>query len=610
MLPGPLAPSQHSFLCSCNVLSAGVAVEQRQHDDQKRLSSREPDATTSERIFGVKLFAGVRPLSRTGVVRDAIAGFQLAAMNIPQALGYTKIAGTPVVTGLYTLLLPQLAFATFGSSRYLVVAADSATAAILASGLAGIAPLASERYLALAGTVALLTAVFLLLARLLKLGFLADFLSQTVLVGFLTGVGFQVGIAVLGEMLGIEIHSRRTITQLSEVFRNLPRTRALTVSLSFLVVATIIGFHRLAPKVPGSLIAVIGSTAASMIWNLAAHGVTIIGPVPGGLPALAPPALNWREIELLIPVAGSCFVMIVAQSSATARFYAVRHQQLLDEDADLIGLSAANAAAALSGTFVVDGSPTQTAMVESSGGQSQLAQITTAVLVALVLLFLTSPLQYLPRCVLGAVVFVIAIRLVDLQSMRDIKRESPGEFALALLTAAVVVLAGVEQAIVLAMVLSLLRVLHHSYHPQTGVLIADDHGWSGMSAPVAGAVTQPGMAIYRFGAPLFYANADRFSREIRELVGSAPSKLRWLIVDAEAITNIDYSASRMIRQLHAQLRQNGIEFALGRVAASLHSDLIRHHLVEVIGSHRIYFRLHDAVAAFAAHERTSAVERD
>jgi MFS superfamily sulfate permease-like transporter len=248
-------------------------------------------------------------------------------------------------------------------------------------------------------------------------------------------------------------------------------------------------------------------------------------------------------------------------------------------------------------------------MVESSGGQSQFAQLTTAGLVALVLLFLTRPLQYLPRCVLGSVVFVIAVRLVDLQSLRDIQRESPGEHALALLTAAVVVLLGVEQAIVLAMVLSLLRVLQHSYHPQTGVLVANAHGWSEMKPPIAGAVTQPGLAIYRFGAPLFYANAGRFSAEIRELVGAIPSKPRWLVVDAEAITNIDYTAARMVRQLHADLMQSGVEFALARVAASLHSDLIRHHLAEVVGPGRIYYRLHDAVTAFTATEEARTASK-
>src|SRR6516164_10451510 len=179
--------------------------------------------TSRDGIYSLKLFASIRPLSRTGAARDAFAGLQLAVMNIPQALGYTKIAGMPVVTGLYTLLLPQLAFAIFGSSRYLVVAADSATAAILAGGLAGMAPVASARYVALAGLVALITGGCLILARLLKLGFLADFLSQTVLVGFLTGVGFQVGIAVLGEMVGVPVDSRKTVGQFVQVIKRLPR---------------------------------------------------------------------------------------------------------------------------------------------------------------------------------------------------------------------------------------------------------------------------------------------------------------------------------------------------------------------------------------------------
>src|ERR1700727_2096206 len=170
---------------------------------------------------GPIIFRGLRPFDRAGAVRDSVAGIELAALSIPQALGYTSIAGTPAVTGFYTLLLPVLAFATFGSSRYLVVAADSATAAILAGGISGMAPPASAKYMALAGTVALLTAGFLLVARVLKLGFIADFLSQTVLVGFLTGVGFQIGIAVLGEMLGLEIHSRRTIVQMVQVLREL-----------------------------------------------------------------------------------------------------------------------------------------------------------------------------------------------------------------------------------------------------------------------------------------------------------------------------------------------------------------------------------------------------
>jgi len=557
------------------------------------------------------LFQGIRPLSRAGATRDALAGFQLAAMNIPQALGYTRIAGTPVVTGFYTLLLPLLAFAVFGSSRYLVVAADSATAAILAGGLAGMAPLASAHYVALAGMVALLTAVFLLLARILKLGFLADFLSQTVLVGFLTGVGFQVGIAVLGEMVGVEVTSRRTVGQLLEVFRSLPKIHLLTVIISTVVVTSIFAFSRIAPKVPGPLIAVVGAIAASAAWDFAGHGVTVVGPIAGGLPHLGLPDVRWKDILPLVGLAGSCFVMIVAQSAATARFYAARHQQKLDEDEDLIGLSAANTAAALSGTFVVNGSPTQTAMVESSGGQSQLAQVATAVVVALVLLFLTRPLQYLPRCVLGAIVFFIAVRLIDVQGLRDIHRESLGEYVLALFTAAVVVLVGVEQGILLAMVLSLLRVVGHSYRPHTGVFVgAEKEGWQRVPA-VPGTVTEPGLVVYRFGASLFYANASLFSREILGLVGSGPSPVRWLVVDAEAITNVDYTAARMMRQLHDEFVRRGVLLAFARVSSSLKADLDRHRLTEVIGPARLFDRLHDALAAFESwRDAASPAERD
>jgi sulfate permease, SulP family len=549
-----------------------------------------------------RMFSGVRPVTRESAIRDALAGFQLAAMNIPQALGYTKIAGTPVITGLYTLLFPLVAFAAFGSSRFLVVAADSATAAILAGGLGDLAPLASPRYVALAGTVALLTGGFLLIARLLKLGFLADFLSQTVLVGFLTGVGFQVGIAVLGELLGLEVHSRRSIGQLFEVVRDLPQLRMITPLISAVVVAVILGLRWLAPKMPGALIAVAGAIAASMFWDLAGHGVAVVGPVTGGLPRLGLPAMTWHDINQLVPIAGSCVVMIVAQSAATARFYAARHHQRLDEDADLIGLSAANAAAALSGTFVVDGSPTQTAMVEASGGQTQLAQIATAAVVAIVLLFLTKPLQYLPRCALGAIVFVIAARLVDLGGLRDIQRESPGEFVLALLTAAIVVLIGVEPAIILAMVLSLFRVLNHSYHPQTGVLVQGEQGLWETKPAVAEAFTEPGLVIYRFGAAVFYANAGLFAHEVRMLARG--SGVRWLVVDAEAITNVDYSAARILRDLNQDLKQINVEFSFARSAPSLRADLIRHRVIEVIGEERIFPRLHNATAAFRMSQRS------
>jgi sulfate permease, SulP family len=210
----------------------------------------------------MRLFDSLRPLNRSTMVRDTIAGVTLASMNIPQVLGYTRIAGTPVVTGLYTVLLPLVAFAAFGSSRHLVVAADSATAAIFSSSLSQTAVPASEKYMALAGMVALLTAGFLLLARIFKLGFLADFLSRTVLVGFLTGVGIQVGVAMLGDILGIALESHRTLVQAWEILQGLPRVNIPTLFLSALVAASILLGNRVAPRLPVSLIAVVGTRSA------------------------------------------------------------------------------------------------------------------------------------------------------------------------------------------------------------------------------------------------------------------------------------------------------------------------------------------------------------
>ena len=554
----------------------------------------------------MNLFRGLRPFKRAGAVRDMLAGVVLAAMDIPQVLGYSKIAGMPVVTGLYSLMLPLAAFAAFGSSRYLVVAADSATAAIFAGGVSGMATPAGTQYVALAGIVALLTAVILLLARLLRLGFIADFLSRTVLVGFLAGVGFQVGISVLSEMVGVPVDSRRPVVQLWEVIRGLPQAHLPTVALSVSVLGFALVLRRFAPKLPGALVAVVATIAASAVLDFAGHGIATIGPVSGGLPhlgwmgLLSLRAMSWQEAQRLITVSASCAVMILTQSAATSRIYAAKHNQEVNENIDLFGLSAANAAAALSGGFVVNGSPTQTAMMEDAGGQSQLAQVATAAVVALVLLFLTRPLEYLPTCVLGVLVFMVALRLIDLKALRDIRSQSPQEFALAVMTTAVVVLVGVEQGIVLAMVVSLLRVVQHSYHPHSGVLIADGSGTWKLVPVAPGVVTKPGLVLYRFGAALFYANAGRFLEEVSAVVQPMPSAVRWVVVDAEAMTHVDYSAARVVMALKTNLTEAGVELGFARLPWDLRAEFDRHRLTETIGPAHIFNRLHDAIAAFEA----------
>ena len=551
----------------------------------------------------LNLFDGIRPVTRSGALRDAVAGVTLASMNIPQVLGYTRIAGTPVVTGLYTVLLPVVLFAILGSSRHLVVAADSATAAILASSLSHMATPESPKYVALVGMVALQTAALLLVARIFKLGFLADFLSRTVLIGFLTGVGVQVAIAMLGDMLGVAEHSPRTLVQLWELLPELPRLHVPTLALSALVAGAILVCHRLVPRLPIALFVVVGTIAASAAFDLAGHGIAVIGPVPGGLPSLGFPDVSWRESLTVLPVAASCFVMIIAQSAATSRVFAVRHRERIDENSDILGLSAANAAAAVSGTFVVNGSPTQTAMADGAGARSQVAQLVFAGIVLLVLLFLTGPLQFLPRCVLASIVFTIALGMIDVPGLRDVLRESPGEFRLAALTAVAVVAIGVEQGILMAIALSLLRHVRHSYRPHTTVLATDTKGRREPVPATPGIETGPNLIVYRFGADLFYANSDRFVDEVRALVEHAPTPVRAFVVDASTTTDIDYSAARAVLDLIDDLKQRNVTLVFARASPYLRSDLDRHGITRAVGERWIFTSLHEALAALNLPER-------
>ncbi|HEX5398512.1 MAG TPA: SulP family inorganic anion transporter [Verrucomicrobiae bacterium] len=558
---------------------------------------------TATRQWQSPLFRGLLPFDKTRLWPDVLAGVSLAAMNIPQAMGYTKIAGMPAITGLYTLLLPLVAFAIFGGSRYLVVSADSATAAILAVGIAPLAVAGGSKYVALASLVALLTSGCLLVARLLRLGFLADFLSRTVLVGFLTGVGFQVSIAMLGGMLGIPVHSNHSVEQLRMVMDNLSDVHGATLMVSVGVVTAILVSHRVAPRLPGALFVVIAAIVLSVSLDFAGHGIQVIGPVPAGLPHLAIPTFSWDELRILLPTAGACFVMIIAQSSVTARAYAARHHQPHDENRDLVGLCAADAAAALSGTFVVNGSPTQTAMVETCGGGSQIAHLTTAAMVLLVLLFLTGPLAHLPVAVLASIVFVIGVKLVDVRGLKEIARKKPREFALAVITAATVVLVGVESGIILALILSLLQFVRRSYQPHTAVILRDAHDHWRMEPAASGRMIEPGLLLYWFGAELFYANVGHFTGEVSRLANGSPTPVRWLAVDASAITAMDFTAGKELKELQQNLARRDVTLVLARVNEGLMGDLTRLDLIQVIGPNHIFDSRHDCVQTYLSEAR-------
>jgi sulfate permease, SulP family len=556
------------------------------------------------------LFGSIRPYDRSWLRGDLIAGVTLAALAIPEVMGYTKIAGTPVITGLYTILIPVLAFAVVGSSRHLVVGGDSATAAIMFAGIAslGVAGLQpnTPEWLALASLSALLAAGLLFLARLARLGFLANFISRTVLVGFLTGVGIQVAMGQLGGMLGVPSPSvdpgrtSGTVIKFWDTLKEIGQTSGATLAVSVGVLATLVVFGRWIRAIPGGLVAVIGAIALSWIFDFSEHGVSILGPVPSGLPHIGFPAgVGWSDTTALLATAASMFLVILAQSAATSRAYAVKYQERFVENDDLVGLSAANLAAGFSGTFVVNGSPTKTEMVDEAKSRSQVAQLTTAAVVAIVLLFLTKPLQYLPNAVLSAVVFLIGLKLVDIANMREIWRLRKDEFWVAAITAAVVVGVGVEQGIILAIVLSIILHLKRHYEPRDRVVRWDADGALNMSLPRPGTLSEPGLVVYRFGAGLFYANAARLSDEAAALV-DGPDPPSWFVLDAAAIDDVDYTGGKTLAELADQLADRNIVFAVAEASRPIRRELDRFGVTAKVGDDHFYDSLDGAREAFHA----------
>jgi high affinity sulfate transporter 1 len=545
------------------------------------------------------VLGGLLPIDRARVPADVIGGLTLAALGIPEVLGYAKIAGMPVVTGLYTLLLPVAVFALLGSSRHLVVGADSATAALTAAALTGLAAAGSPKYVKLAGLVALLAGGLLLLARIARLGFLANFLSRTVLVGFLTGVGIQVAAGQLPDMLGVTAAGKNTLTKLLNVARALPHTHLGDVAVSAGVILVVLAIRRISHKIPGALIAVIVAIGVSYAVDLAAHGVAVLGPVPGGLPQFGLPALGLHDVSKLIGAAASMFVVILAQSAATSRAYAMKYGEALSEDTDLVGLGAANVAAAFSGAFVVNGSPTKTQMVDSAGGRSQLSHLTTAAVVLIVLVLLTGPLAYLPIAALAAVVFLIAAELVDIKGLRRILACRRHEFAVAALTAAAVVVLGVEFGIAVAIAASIIDHLRHSYHPINSVLVKSPTGhWQPM--PVTpGARTEEGLAVYRFGTSLYYANATRLLDDLAALIRHG-GPLRWLVLDCAAIGDIDYSAAFILTRGIELLHKRHIRAAFSSLLDPVRAQLDRYEITATIGPDAFYDTPGEALEDFRA----------
>ena len=553
----------------------------------------------------------LRAYKRSWIAGDVIAGVTLAAVAIPETMGYTSIAETPLVTGLYTVIFPTLLFALLGASRLLVVGADSATAAILAAGLAGLSisgltPYSSE-WLAFAGLVALECGVLLLVARVLRLGFIGDFLSASVLIGFLTGVGIQVFSGQIPSMLGFAKGSGTWLQQQKDMIQNVFDGNINWWTFSFALGAIVIiqGFKRFIPKVPGAVVAVVLSIILSAALDAASHGVSVVGQVTGGFPPIGLPAgLSWSDVGPTIPIALSCFILIIAQSAATSRSFAMRHGQRADINRDIVGLSGASFAAGLTGTFVVNGSPTKTQILDEDRGRTQLANVTMSLVVLLVVMFFTGLLADMPNAVLAAIVFLIGVDLIDALGMRRIARERYSEFVIATVTACTVFLIGVEQGIILAIVMSLLELVRRQYQPRDFVLGVEADGQRKYEAAAPGAQSRPGLIIFRYDADLFYANASRFSDDVQNLVLSAPDPVRWVVLDCSALDDVDYSAGLTLNGLVEFVHNHDAEFWLAQPDTGLMATLTNYGVIGTVGEDHVFPTLTAAIDAYAsAHPR-------
>jgi sulfate permease, SulP family len=567
-------------------------------------------------LKGWPVLGGLLPIRRATVSGDVVAGLTLAALGIPESLGYARIAGMPVVTGLFTLLIPMVMFAVLGSSRHLVVGADSATAAIMAAALTGLAVAGSPKYVRLAGLAALITGALLLLARLARLGFLANFLSRTVLLGFLTGVGVQVAAGQLPDMLGVHPAGSATLVKLARTLGDLPHARPAAALTAAGVIVVVLAARLVSRRIPGALIAVAAAIVAAHLAGpvtLARGGVAILGSVPSQLPHLGLPALGRHDVAVLLTAAVSMFVVILAQSAATARVYAAKYEENLDENEDLVGLGVANVAAAFSGTFVVNGSPTKTQIADSAGGRSQLTQLVTSAVVLIVLLLLTGLLTDLPIAALAAVVFLIGAELVDIRGMRRILAVRRPEFFVALLAAAAVLVLGVGDGVILAIVASVIDHLRHSYRPLNSVLTKSATGhWK--AAPVTpGARTEPGLAVYRFGTSLYYANASRLVADVTALTagGTPGTPLRWLVLDAVAIGDVDYTAASVLSRTFSELHEHHVTVVVSGLLTPVRHQLDRYGIRGQAGPDAYYETAGEALHAYNAagghngpHERS------
>jgi len=538
--------------------------------------------------------------------RDALAGLTVAALAIPSAMAYAEVAGVSPVNGLYALLLPAVAYALLGSSRQLSIGPEGSLATLVAAAILPLAAAGSADAAQLAAMLALLVALCFAAAWVLRLGWIADYFSRPVLVGYIHGVAFVLVVGQLGKLLGVSIDATKPLAQLWEAITELGSASGATVAVSAASLAALLGLRRFVPKLPGALLVVVAAIAISWAFGFAADGIKEVGTIPAGLPAFKIPAPSFSEIVQLAPAALGIFLVCFADEILTARSFAGKHNQSVRGSQELLALGAASAAAGVTQGFPVGASGSRTAVNDDMGARTQISGLFAAAAVAIILLLLTEPVQYLPKAVLGAVIVVAAVGLVDPQAWRSLAAIDPVEAAIAAVTTVCVIVFGVLAALVVAVGLSLIDTVRRSARPHDAVLAWDEElgRYADVSLHRTARIT-PGVVVYRLDDRLFFANARYFKGRVREAIRAAPAPVHWLVLDADAMTHVDATGLDALLDVTKDLRREEIALVIARLRTRMEEQFEDAGVLEQIGPGHLYPTVRIAVEECERRDATS-----
>jgi len=529
---------------------------------------------------------------------DVIAGITVAALALPSAMAYAELAGAPVTAGLYALLLPVVAYALFGSARRVVIGPEGTVALLVATALAPMAATGSAEYATLAAMLALLVGLVFFAARLLRLGWIADYFSQAVLVGYITGVAVVLVLGQIGKLVGVSSDQSGAIRETVDILGHLGDANGTTVIVSAASLVFLIVAGKISKRIPGALVLVVAGILVSWAMDLAARGVSTTGTVPGGLPSFGLPDVSRSHLASLAVAAVAIFLVAFADSILTARSFAARHHEVVDANQELLAFGFAQVASGVTQGIPVGTSGSRTAVNDDMGATSQVSGLAAAAMIAIILLFLTGPIEYLPSAVLGAVIVYAGAKLIEPDQWRSLARSSRTEVVIAAVTALCVITVGVLQAIIVAVVLSILDVVRRAARPADAVL-----GWSAEEDRYVDVSDHPdagvsaGVVVYRIQDRMFFANAHFFKHRLWAAVDGAPKPVRHAVLDASFISDIDASAEVALREVVDGLRGRNIELHVARATVELQHRFDEVGLLDVIGADHFHSTVTAAVDA-------------